>query len=52
MVPSDAEGWVPEHFYAEVLATLRRQALVQKLIAETQRPLRLRCARGGSIPCR
>ena len=36
LVPIDAEGWVPEHFYAEVLAALRRQALVQKLISEAQ----------------
>jgi predicted nucleic acid-binding protein len=36
LVPADADGWVPEHFYAEVLATLRRQALVQKLITEAQ----------------
>jgi len=36
LVPSDAEGWVPEHFYAEVLATLRRRALIQKLITEAQ----------------
>jgi predicted nucleic acid-binding protein len=36
LVPTDAEGWVPEHFYAEILATLRRQALVQKLITEAQ----------------
>jgi predicted nucleic acid-binding protein len=38
LVPIVAEGWVPEHFYAEVLATLRRQALVQELITEEQGP--------------
>jgi predicted nucleic acid-binding protein len=31
LLPAGAEGWVPEHFYAEVLAVLRRQLLGQKL---------------------
>ena len=26
LVPAGSEGWVPEHFYAEVLAVLRRGA--------------------------
>jgi len=36
LVPVDAEGWVPEHFYAEVLAVVRRQLLVEKLITEAK----------------
>lgn len=36
LVPADAEGWVPEHFYAEVLAVIRRQLLVEKLITEAK----------------
>lgn len=36
LVPADAEGWVPEHFYAEVLAVVRRQLLVEKLITEAK----------------
>jgi len=36
LVPADAEGWVPEHFYAEVLSMLRRQFLIEKAITETQ----------------
>lgn len=31
LIPKDAEGWVPEHFYAEVLSVLRRQLLIKKL---------------------
>jgi predicted nucleic acid-binding protein len=31
LLPGDAEGWVPEHFYAEVLAVLRRQLLASRL---------------------
>jgi hypothetical protein len=23
LLPADADGWVPEHFYAEVLAVIR-----------------------------
>jgi predicted nucleic acid-binding protein len=36
LVPTEVEGWVPEHFYAEVLAVLRRQSLVRGLITEAQ----------------
>lgn len=35
-MPAGAEGWVPEHFYAEVLGVLRRQFLVAKVISEAQ----------------
>lgn len=31
-----AEGWVPEHFYAEVLAVVRRQLLIGETITEAQ----------------
>jgi predicted nucleic acid-binding protein len=31
LLPVGAEGWVPEHFYAEVLAVLRRQFLGERL---------------------
>ena len=36
LVPAEAEGWVPEHFYAEVLGVLRRQLLIEKVITEPQ----------------
>lgn len=28
LLPVDADGWVPEHFYAEVLALIRRKTVV------------------------
>lgn len=34
LVPAGAEGWVPEHFYAEVLSVLRRRFLIEKAITE------------------
>jgi predicted nucleic acid-binding protein len=36
LLPAEAEGWVPEHFYAEVLAVLRRQFLTPSKLAESQ----------------
>lgn len=36
LLPTGSEGWVPEHFYAEVLSVLRRQLLIQKIITEPQ----------------
>ncbi len=36
LLPTDALGWVPEHFYAEVASVLRRQLLVEPRISETQ----------------
>jgi predicted nucleic acid-binding protein len=36
LIPAGSEGWVPEHFYAEVLAVLRRQFLVEATISEAQ----------------
>lgn len=36
LLPANSEGWVPEHFYAEVLGVLRRQLLVEKIIGEAQ----------------
>ena len=29
-LPPGAEGWVPEHFFAEVLAVIRRRALLEQ----------------------
>jgi len=34
LVPAGSEGWVPEHFYAEVLAVLRRRFLIERRITE------------------
>jgi predicted nucleic acid-binding protein len=31
LIPAGAEAWVPEHFYAEVLAVVRRQALTNAI---------------------
>lgn len=36
LIPEGSEGWVPEHFYAEVLGVIRRQLLIEKLIREEQ----------------
>lgn len=36
LVPTGAEGWVPEHFYAEVLAVLRRRLLIERIITEAE----------------
>jgi len=36
LVPAGSEGWVPEHFYAEVLAVLRRRFLIERRITEMQ----------------
>lgn len=36
LLPSDAEGWVPEHFYAEVVGALRRRLLIERIITEDQ----------------
>ncbi|MEW6474333.1 MAG: type II toxin-antitoxin system VapC family toxin [Actinomycetota bacterium] len=36
LIPPGAEGWVPEHFYAEVLAVVRRRMLIDKTITEVQ----------------
>lgn len=36
LVPAGSEGWVPEHFYSEVLAVLRRRFLIERTITETQ----------------
>lgn len=36
LIPDGAEGWVPQHFYAEVLSVLRRQLLIERIIADEQ----------------
>lgn len=36
LLPAGAEGWVPEHFYAEVLGVLRRRLLIEKTVTESQ----------------
>lgn len=36
LLPADSEGWVPEHFYAEVMGALRRRCLIEKMITESQ----------------
>ena len=33
LLPDDAELWVPEHFYVEVLGVLRYQAVIAKTLA-------------------
>jgi predicted nucleic acid-binding protein len=33
LLPHDAEFWVPEHFYVEVLGVLRHQAVITKSLA-------------------
>lgn len=34
LVPAATEGWVPEHFFAEVLGVLRRRAMIEKTLTE------------------
>jgi predicted nucleic acid-binding protein len=34
LIPRGSEGWVPEHFYAEVGGTLRRWVVVQRTLPE------------------
>ncbi|MGH3282177.1 MAG: hypothetical protein ACRDNW_24005 [Trebonia sp.] len=34
LLPAGAESWVLDHFYAEVLAVLRRQSLIEKVLPE------------------
>ncbi len=36
LIPAGSHGWVPEHFYAEVLAVLRRRWLVEGKLTESQ----------------
>lgn len=36
LLPAGAEGWVPEHFYAEVLGVLRRRLLMEQALTEEQ----------------
>jgi len=36
LIPPGSEGWVPEHFYAEVGGTLRRWVVVQRTLPEAK----------------
>lgn len=36
LLPADADPWVPEHFYAEVLSLIRRQAVVTQVLDEAK----------------
>ena len=36
LIPAGAEGWVPEHFYAEVLAVLRRRVVIERASTDVQ----------------
>ena len=36
LLSADADGWVPEHFYAEVLAVIRRQTVVTGVLDEAK----------------
>jgi len=36
LLPQDAVPWVPEHFYAEVLALIRRKTVVTHVLDERQ----------------
>jgi predicted nucleic acid-binding protein len=35
LLPQDADPWVPEHFYSEVLALIRRKTIVTHALDET-----------------
>ena len=34
LLPANADGWAPEHFYAEVVAIIRRQTVVTSILQE------------------
>jgi predicted nucleic acid-binding protein len=34
LLPTDAVGWVPEHFYVEVAGVLRHQSVVTRALTE------------------
>ena len=36
LLPQAADPWVPEHFFAEVLAVIRRKTIVAHVLDETQ----------------
>ena len=36
LLPTDAEGWVPQHFYAEVPGALRHQTVFANILTEDQ----------------
>jgi predicted nucleic acid-binding protein len=36
LLPAGTVGWVPEHFYAEVLGVLRRRLLIEQTITESE----------------
>ncbi|MBK9178438.1 MAG: type II toxin-antitoxin system VapC family toxin [Acidimicrobiales bacterium] len=36
LLPTDTVGWVPDHFYAEVLGVLRRRLVGERSITETE----------------
>jgi predicted nucleic acid-binding protein len=36
LLPAGIEGWVPEHFYAEVLGVLRRRLLIEQTLTEPE----------------
>ena len=42
LLPPDAEGWVPEHFFVEVLGVLRHQTLFAKILTDEQASVALR----------
>ena len=48
LLPAGAEGWVPEHFYSEVLGVLRWQLLGQKL-SESQASVAVGRLRGWHL---
>ena len=50
LLPQDADPWVPEHFFAEVLAVIRRKTIVARILDETQG--RVAAERLGAWPLR
>ena len=42
LLPTDSEGWVPQHSYAEVLGVLRHQTVFAKILSEQQAAAALR----------
>jgi predicted nucleic acid-binding protein len=42
LLPTDAEGWVPQHFYSEVLGVLRHQTVFSRVLTEERAAVALR----------
>ena len=49
LIPDDAEEWVPEHFYVEVLSFIRRRAVVEQLLTDSDAATQLQRLRSWPL---